>query len=84
MMDVVAEMMIAANSAVAERIAGAFPSCALLRNHPPPRAQAFEQVGAGGPRRGGENMTVFTTLRACSEAASHDEQPSTEIHLLKN
>lgn len=53
MMDVVAEMMIAANSAVAERIATAYPGAALLRNHPPPRAQAFEALkplleGAGG------------------------------------
>ncbi|KAG2451560.1 hypothetical protein HYH02_004158 [Chlamydomonas schloesseri] len=44
MMDVVAEMMIAANSAVAERIATAYPGAALLRNHPPPRAQAFEAL----------------------------------------
>ena len=44
MMDVVAEMMIAANAAVAQRTATAFPGAALLRNHPPPREEAFEQV----------------------------------------
>ncbi len=36
--------MIWANAAVAERIATAFPGCALLRNHPPPRSQAFDSV----------------------------------------
>ncbi|GAX81333.1 hypothetical protein CEUSTIGMA_g8764.t1 [Chlamydomonas eustigma] len=44
MMDLIAEMMIWANAAVAERIATAFPGSALLRNHPPPRQVAFEQV----------------------------------------
>ncbi len=44
MMDVVAEMMIAANAAVARRVANAFPGAALLRCHPPPRPEAFEQV----------------------------------------
>lgn len=44
MMAVVAEMMIWANSAVAARIAAAFPSAALLRRHPPPRLDAFEEV----------------------------------------
>ena len=43
-MDVVAEMMILANAAVAQHIATAFPGCALLRNHPPPRQEAFDQV----------------------------------------
>lgn len=44
-MDVVAEMMIWANSAVAQFTAAAFPGAALLRNHPPPQQEAFEQVG---------------------------------------
>ena len=44
MMDVVAEMMIWTNAAVARRTAAAFPGAALLRNHPPPREEAFEQV----------------------------------------
>ena len=39
-----AEMMIFANAEVAQRIATAFPGCALLRNHPPPSDQAFDQV----------------------------------------
>ncbi|KAF5836944.1 hypothetical protein DUNSADRAFT_5221 [Dunaliella salina] len=46
MMDVVAEMMIWTNAAVAQRTAAAFPGAALLRNHPPPREEAFEQVRA--------------------------------------
>lgn len=44
MMRIVAEMMIFANSAVAERIATTFPRAALLRRHPPPRREAFEEV----------------------------------------
>ncbi|KAG2445884.1 hypothetical protein HXX76_000488 [Chlamydomonas incerta] len=88
MMDVVAEMMIAANSAVAERIATAFPGAALLRNHPPPRAQAFEALkplleGAGGGAAGGaaapppldpsSNQSLAAALeRACAAAAASD------------
>jgi DIS3-like exonuclease 1 len=49
MMDVVAEMMIAANSAVAERIATAFPGAALLRNHPPPRQEGLQEVRLHNP-----------------------------------
>ncbi|EFJ50680.1 hypothetical protein VOLCADRAFT_88450 [Volvox carteri f. nagariensis] len=78
MMDVVAEMMIAANSAVAERIAMAFPGAALLRNHPPPRPQAFEQVRALiEPYSGGDtvdpssNVSLAAALeRACAAAAA--------------
>jgi exoribonuclease R len=44
MMRIVAEMMIYANSAVAERIYRAFPRAALLRRHPPPRQQALAEV----------------------------------------
>ena len=44
MMAVVAEMMIFANAAVAHRIAEAFPGAALLRRHPAPRPEAFDQV----------------------------------------
>lgn len=44
MMAVVAEMMIFANAAVAQRIAGAFPGAALLRRHAPPRPDGFDQV----------------------------------------
>lgn len=44
MMAVIAEMMIFANAAVAHRIVGAFPGAALLRRHPAPRAEAFDQV----------------------------------------
>ena len=44
MMRTVAEAMIGANAAVAERIGGAFPAAALLRRHPPPRAEAFAEV----------------------------------------
>jgi DIS3-like exonuclease 1 len=44
MMRTVAEAMIGANAAVAERIGGAFPAAALLRRHPPPRAEAFAEA----------------------------------------
>ena len=42
MMRVVAELMIAANAAVAARVRDAFPSSALLRRHAPPRTDGFE------------------------------------------
>ena len=45
MMAVIAEMMIFANAAVARRIHEAFPDAALLRRHPPPRQEAFAEVG---------------------------------------
>lgn len=45
-MSIVAELMIFANSAVAEKITGTFPGAALLRRHPPPRKEAFESVRA--------------------------------------
>ena len=41
-MRVVAELMIAANAAVAARVRDAFPSSALLRRHAPPRTDGFE------------------------------------------
>jgi hypothetical protein len=44
MMRTVAEAMIGANATVAERIGKAFPAAALLRRHPPPRAEAFAEV----------------------------------------
>ncbi len=44
MMAVVAEMMIFANSAVAERLMAAFPSHAFLRRHQPPRLDTFTEV----------------------------------------
>lgn len=44
MMAVVAEMMIFANAAVAERIMTAFPGQAFLRRHRPPSLDAFAEV----------------------------------------
>jgi DIS3-like exonuclease 1 len=41
---VVAELMIAANSAVAERIVSTFPSTSLLRHHAPPRPDGFDRL----------------------------------------
>lgn len=46
MMRVVAEMMILANAAVGTAVHSAFPRAALLRRHPPPRREAFAEVGA--------------------------------------
>ena len=53
MMDVVAEMMILANAAVADALVQAFPGAALLRNHPPPRREAFEQASRAAGQGGG-------------------------------
>lgn len=38
----VEEMMLLANTTVAEKILAAFPSCACLRRHPPPNSKKFE------------------------------------------
>ncbi|PNG62021.1 DIS3-like exonuclease 1, partial [Tetrabaena socialis] len=96
-MDVVAEMMIAANGAVAQRIAAAYPGAALLRHHPPPRAQAFEQIrpllegsglGGGGaidgpPVDSSSNVSVAAALaRACAAAAASDPAAATLIKSL--
>jgi exoribonuclease R len=43
-MATVAEAMIAANNAVAQRIHDTFPQSALLRRHAPPRHEAFAEV----------------------------------------
>ena len=40
----VEEMMLLANCTVAERILGAFPSCALLRRHAVPPPRQFEPL----------------------------------------
>ncbi|GBG61065.1 hypothetical protein CBR_g18657 [Chara braunii] len=44
---IVAEMMISANSCVAEKIYRTFPSCALLRRHAPPSSDAFSRLLEG-------------------------------------
>eukprot|EP00887_Chlorella_sp_A99_P003744 scaffold7.g3744.t1 len=78
MMKIVAEMMIFANAAVAERVAASFPRAALLRRHPPPRREAFEEVaelcGAllppdqGLDLLGGPAALAASLARACAAA----------------
>lgn len=58
MMAVIAEMMIFANAAVAQRIHQAFPDSALLRRHPPPRQEAFAEVGAQDVGLGGCHVSA--------------------------
>lgn len=43
MMRVIAELMIAANGSVARKVHASFPNCAILRRHPPPRPESFEE-----------------------------------------
>ena len=50
MQAVVAELMIAANAAVAQRIHAAFPSAALLRRHPQPRMEGLKPLMEVTPR----------------------------------
>ena len=74
MMRVVAELMIAANAAVAERVRAAFPSSALLRRHAPPRADGFEHLAglcdAEGVRLDASSgETLSRSLDAASRAA---------------
>ena len=42
--ETVAECMILANHWVAKKIAKTFPHCALLRRHPPPKRDNFEEL----------------------------------------
>lgn len=46
MMRVVAELMIAANSATATRIHHRLPSSAFVRRHAPPKADGFDELRA--------------------------------------
>ena len=75
-MAVVAELMIAANSAVAERIYAAFPGAALLRRHPPPRPEAFAEVRPAQGLPTGSTVYGFfrhaTCCRTSTEAAEKD------------
>jgi len=69
MMAVVAELMIAANSAVAERIYAAFPGAALLRRHPPPRPEAFAEVPPlGASSLGHQCAASFVVLPATAHS----------------
>ena len=43
-MDMIAEMMILANNAVAKQLVRDYPGSALLRNHPPPSSKSFDSV----------------------------------------
>lgn len=50
-MDVVAELMIMANSAVAKRIYSAFPGQAILRCHRPPERERLSKLEAAAEVR---------------------------------
>lgn len=65
MMKIVAEMMIMANAAVGRRIAAAFPRAALLRRHPPPRREAFGEVGVEEGGVGGCLSAVWLVPPRC-------------------
>ena len=82
MMDIVAEFMIAANEAVAERIYRAFPESALLRRHPLPRNEAFEDLLRVAALRGYELDTSSNRALAASLSASMLGDSDT-LHLLR-
>ncbi|PRP88289.1 DIS3-like exonuclease 1-like [Planoprotostelium fungivorum] len=74
---VVAEFMIFANKAVAERIYNAYPSCALLRHHPLPRTGRFDELITLAAARGftidaSTNLSLAQSLsRAVLENDTH-------------
>ncbi|KAK3260524.1 hypothetical protein CYMTET_30518, partial [Cymbomonas tetramitiformis] len=87
MMKLIAEMMIAANSAVAERIHQAFPAAALLRRHAPPGSAAFDSFTelvhtAGGAAAAALDTSDNLGLAHTLAAASSDQPPSV-VSLLK-
>ena len=72
MMRIVAELMIAANAAVAEKIVGLAPGfggCALVRRHPPPRAEGFDEL-AGLMKRAGVSLDASNGVALASSLAS--------------
>lgn len=68
-MKVVAELMIAANAAVAERIVGAFPAAGLIRRHGPPQAGRLEEVAALAAAAGAGGAGVAAAFEAAVRAA---------------
>lgn len=59
---VIAEYMILANEYVAERIYRQYPSAALLRHHPFPRSNRFEEVTKLAASRGtSASSVIFVT-----------------------
>ena len=71
-MALVAELMIAANAAVAERISAAFPSAALVRRHAPPRANGLRELAelaiSGGLVAGGGALSEAAAAAAAGAA----------------
>ena len=71
-MALVAELMIAANAAVAERISVAFPGAALVRRHAPPRADGLRELAelaiSGGLVAGGGALSEAAAAAAAGAA----------------
>ncbi|KAL8586444.1 hypothetical protein ACOMHN_050039 [Nucella lapillus] len=70
--ETIAECMIFTNHWVAKRIAAAFPSRALLRNHPSPRQDQFDNLLRCASTRGfsvdtTSNMTLAASLDLCTD-----------------
>ena len=80
MMRIVAELMIAANAAVAEKIAasaGRFGGCAFVRRHPPPRPEGFDEL-AGLMKRAGVSLDASNGVALASSLASAVKAASDE------
>lgn len=77
----IAECMIFANRAVAERITQTFPRGSLLRRHPPPREQHFERLVQAAAARGHTidvrtNDTLAQSLNTAIDPADPEYVPS--------
>jgi DIS3-like exonuclease 1 len=73
-MEMVAEFMIAANSAVAKQIYTAFPQAAALRRHPLPRSDRFDELIATAALQGitldaSSNATLAASLAEAARTA---------------
>ena len=69
--ETVAECMILANHWVAKKIAKTFPHCALLRRHPPPKRDNFEELARCAASKGWRvdtfsNRFVSSMMVKCS------------------
>lgn len=72
--ETVAECMIMANHWVAKKIADTFPGHSILRLHPPPKKENFEQLLSCAGSKGwavqtGSNKALAESLNRCSDTA---------------
>ncbi|XP_023335142.1 DIS3-like exonuclease 1 [Eurytemora carolleeae] len=82
--ETVAECMIMANHWVARKIADVFPAFSLLRLHPPPKKENFDELKKCAGSRGWTISTESNKLLASSLASCVDQEDPSVNFLLKS